>query len=225
MKRILKHGKPLIDTLIIHHTAGGRCRNWTDERLRKSLSNTGYHRGYKKYGYDKKTGEAWRWRCHRCGKSNFIKSNKCLNCKTKKTSNSLDYLWSECKLKDPDNLQSFAMYHYTLHRYKRYGNSRGWKMVQLVKNVLYHDVGSTKNAKINSTSIAVSFCGNYRKKYVDTKAIQCAARGLRWLWDYTKGKLEIVSHKDVQAGTGCPGMISKQLHAFKFIISGGYLPV
>ena len=51
--RIIRNDKPLIQYLIVHHTAGNQARNRKAESLKRSLSNTGYSRGYKKIGYKK----------------------------------------------------------------------------------------------------------------------------------------------------------------------------
>lgn len=56
INRKFKNGKPVIDKLIIHHTAGNPLIDKPVEKVRSDLSNIGYIRGYEKYNYSRETG-------------------------------------------------------------------------------------------------------------------------------------------------------------------------
>lgn len=216
IKRIFLDGnaKPLIKNLIIHHSAGSMCENWKESRVRQSLSNVGYNKGYKKWGFDKVTGNQRAWNCSVCNTVNYRDNNKCTNCRKIKT-------WEPLKivgynpLQDPGlRIPTFAMYHFCVYKYNLDNNKYGYRFVNLMLKPLYYDSGSTLDVNINQVSIALCFLGNYSNKEIAVKALECAAENLQFVVEYTHKKLNIIGHKDVQQ-TICPGKIHGQLNILK----------
>ena len=230
INRIYINQKSLIEYLFVHHTAGRLYKNRNKEWLKNKYSDIGFDRGYERFEWNKKTGECWRWKCSICGKYNNKSWKICRNktkdgikCNHKRDDEKL-VLWAVCKLRDPDNGKIvYPMYHYLVQPYDKDGNIFGYRVIPLIADPLNYDCGSTGKAFYNQKAIAVSFCGNYTKKMIDPRAIQVAAKELKYLWEYTKGRLKILGHKEVD-NTKCPGKIQEQLHAFKYMIGGGDIP-
>ena len=219
IKRIFLEGnaKPLIKNLIIHHSAGSACENWKISRVKQSLSNVGFNRGYKKWGYDKITGNQKAWNCSECKTVNYKGSLKCSNCGKIKSWEPLKIIGHN-PLTDPQTrMPTYAMYHFCIYKYNLDQNKYGYKFINLILKPLYYDSGSTKTLKTNQVSIALCFLGNYKHKQIDTRALECASENLKWVIDYTGRKLNIIGHKDIQR-TACPGRIYEQLDVLKKLL-------
>lgn len=185
--RILLNGRPVIEYLVIHHSAGWERKDISDKKLSKEFSIEGF-KNYKKYGYNYKTGY------------------------------SPEY--GQNTLKDPYTGEiTYANYHYALHPYKKDGNAYGYRLVQLVDDVLNSVTGAETNAVVTRRAISVCVCGNYMNKYLDNKGLQLLAKKLQWLMKYTKNGIKIRGHRDIES-TKCPGdKLYEQIHALKTLLS------
>lgn len=211
VKRIFLDGNknPLIKNLIIHHSAGNPYTNLEESDIREIISSIGYNRGYKKWGYDISTGEQKAWTCGKCKTINYKDNNECTKCKKEKTWESLNVIGYN-PLRDPITKETtFAMYHFAVYKY-----NKKYKLVHLIQNPLNYDSGSTMDRDINQVSVALCFLGNYVKEEINIKALECVAKSLDWIVNYTNKKLNIIGHKDVQP-TACPGRIYNQLNILK----------
>jgi len=214
IKRIFINGtkNPKIKNIIIHHSAGNDCRDWQESKVRRVISDIGYNRGYKRYGYDEITGIQKAWNCSKCNTLNYMGCDKCSVCKKAKTWEPLKFIGFN-PLKDPImRLPTFSMYHFVIYPY-----NNDFKFVNMILKPLYYDSGSTRNVKVNQISVALCFLGNYKYKTIDPKALKCAAKSLKGIAEYTNKKLNIIGHKDVQK-TECPGKIYNQLNILRELL-------
>jgi len=185
--------KIILRSLIVHHTAGALMKNADPQSVRDSLNDCGFDRGYKVI--KDKNGKVI-YRFNRTDREQFGQV--------------IPYDFG-----NPDKL-NFSMYHFAVYPYTK-NNPSGWKCIQLIRDPVYYDVGSTENQQYNRHAMSICFLGNYVNNMIDQSALQVAANSLKNIVDYAGGELVIIPHKEIDP-TECPGKISEQLHAFKLML-------
>jgi hypothetical protein len=186
-ERIIVNGKPVIENIIIHHSAGNRCNGFSAEHVFDDFNSVGFNRGFKNNGYDFNTGYSPKW-----GQNEHTHNGKISYCEYHAA------------------IFEFAKDDYGFVSFIDNPEFKDAKSVGRQRNDETEPEMKARAAKWNKTAFAFVFSGNFEVENIPESMIEYYIKLFRPGAPFASiidqyPNIKTIGHRDTGDQTDCPG--------------------